>query len=207
MTFFLWHLFDLWIFYVVYLWYVNELQHISSSGAPDLRLQSLADVPQLDALDETWVEALHSSSLLIGTTNDAFDKHWYVHDMFISLFPLFWFSSCYSFPVLLLFFPRLVLNTCLFFPTVFLTADKTTDPASCFIFGGCATALPYCGSQTGPDFAVALFWQEDLRRSGITRCHVSLSAMSQVLSTVEVTEPWAWHLFFEKKGMLLGILF
>ena len=127
--------------------------------------------------------------------------------MFISLFPLFWFSSCYSFPVLLLFFPRLVLNTCLFFPTVFLTADKTTDPASCFIFGGRATALPYCGSQTGPDFAVSLFWQEDLRRSGITRCHVSLSAMSQVLSTVEVTEPWAWHLFSEKKWMLLGILF
>ena len=47
--------FNLWIFYV-YLWYVNELQHISSSGAPDLRLQSLADVPQLDALDKTWVE-------------------------------------------------------------------------------------------------------------------------------------------------------
>ena len=94
---------------------------------------------------------------LIGKQIDAFDKHWYVHDMFISLFPRFWFSSCYSFPVLLLFFPRLVLNTCLLFPTVFLTADKTTDPASCFIFGGRTTALPYCGSQTGPDFAVSSF--------------------------------------------------
>lgn len=81
----------------IYLWYVNELHYISSSGAPDLRLQSLADVPQLDALDETWVEALHSSSLLIGKTIDAFDKHWYVHDMFISLFPRFCFPHVIPF--------------------------------------------------------------------------------------------------------------
>lgn len=124
-------------------------------------------------------------------------------------------SRCFhGFVFLMLFLSSsfAVLPTCffkhMFFPTAFLTADKTIDPASCFIVGGCATALPYGGSQTGPDFAVPFhFGRKILGRSGITRCHVSLSAMSQVLSTVEVTEPWAWHLFFEKKGMLLGILF
>ena len=114
--------FRLWIFYV-HLWYVNELHYISSSGAPDLRLQSLADVPQLDALDETWVEALHSSSLLIGKTNWCIwwtlICPWYVHLVVSTVL----FSSCYSFPVLLLFFPHVFLNTC-FSPLLFSLLTK-----------------------------------------------------------------------------------
>ena len=110
-----------------------------------------------------------------------------------------------SFAVLPTFFFFFFFNTC--FSPLFSHCWQNNRSCIILFFGGCATALPYCGSQTGPDFAVWLFWQEDLGRSGITRCHVSLSAMSQVLSTVEVTEPWAWHLFSEKKGMLLGILF
>ncbi len=129
--------------------------------------------------------------------------------MFHAVVYMFLIVSLFSF---LLFFPHVVpFQFCMFqdMSQIHCFFSLLKKPTNCivFIFRGCATALPYCGSQTGPDFAVLLFWQ-DLGRSGITRCHVSLSAMSQVLSTVEVTEPWAWHLLSVKKsGMPLGILF